>query len=117
MTSLIDRKDASARHVALGALATLASAPEMAAAMRPYLSQVVACLSDSDPSVKKRAVDVLVAVCDASTVEGVVAQLLGALPASDATVRAELVVKVAILAERYPPSMEWCDIRYFVFVT
>jgi AP-2 complex subunit alpha len=47
-------------------------------------------------------------VCDCASVEDVAAQLLRQLPLADAEVRGELVVKVAILAERYAPSLVWC---------
>ena len=76
VTSLLDRKDANGRYVALETLATVASAPDIAAALRPHLPLVLHCLADADPSVKKRTVDVLVTVCDAESVPTIVSQLL-----------------------------------------
>jgi hypothetical protein len=108
MTGLIERKDPNTRYIALGALCTLCESADMAAALQPALPQVVGCLSDSDPGVKKRAIDLLVNVCDQRSVEDVSAQLLRQLPLASAEVRGDLVVKVAILAERYAPSLSWC---------
>lgn len=108
MTSLIERKDPNTRYIALGALCTLCESADMASALQPALPQVVGCLSDSDPGVKKRAIDLLVNVCDQSSIEDVAAQLLRQLPLANADVRGDLVVKVAILAERYAPSLAWC---------
>lgn len=107
MTSLIERKDPNTRFIALSTLCTLCETADMASALQPVLPQVVGCLSDSDPGVKKRAIDLLVNVCDQSSVEQVSAQLLRQLPLASAEVRGELVVKVAILAERYAPSLSW----------
>lgn len=108
MTGLVERKDPNARYIALSSLCSLCASPDMVTALKPHLPQVVACLSDADPAVKKRAIDVLVAACDRSSVESVVSQLVRQLPLADAEVRGELVVRVAILAERYAPSIEWC---------
>lgn len=111
MTGLVERKDPNARYIALSSLCSLCASPDMVAALKPHLPQVVACLGDADPAVKKRAIDVLVAACDRSSVENVVSQLVRQLPLADADVRGELVVRVAILAERYAPSIEWCAAR------
>ena len=108
ITSLLDRKDANGRYVALQALATVSTAPDIAKALRPHLPLVAACLADSDPSVKKRCADVLVSVCDGSNVRQIVDQLLEHLPAAEGAARGDLVVKIAVLAERFPPSLTWC---------
>jgi Adaptin N terminal region len=76
VTSLLDRRDANGRYVALEALAVVAAAPDIAAALRPHLPLISACLSDADPSVRKRTVDVLVTLCSAETVAQIVDQLL-----------------------------------------
>lgn len=68
MTSLIERKDPNTRYIALGALCTLCESADMASALQPALPQVVGCLSDADPGVKKRAIDLLVNVCDLSLI-------------------------------------------------
>lgn len=107
ITSLLDRRDANGRYVALETLATVSTAPDIAAALRPHLPLVSACLVDADPSVRRRAIDVLVSVCDAHSVEEIVGQLLEHMPRASPEARGDLVVKIAVLAERFPPSLRW----------
>jgi C4-dicarboxylate transporter len=76
VTSLLDRRDANGRYIALEALAAVAAAPDIAAALRPHLPLISACLSDADPSVRKRTVNVLVTLCSAETVAQIADQLL-----------------------------------------
>jgi AP-2 complex subunit alpha len=107
ITSLLERRDANVRYVALETLAAVTDAPDVAAALRPHLPLISACLEDTDPSVKRRAVDVLISVCDAQSVVQIVAQLLEHLSHADVETRGDLVVKIAVLAERFPPSRAW----------
>ena len=76
VTSLLDRRDANGRYVALETLTAVAAAPDIAAALRPHLSLVSLCLMDPDPSVKKKTVDVLCTVCSPDSVPAISRQLL-----------------------------------------
>ena len=58
-------------------------------------------LHDADISIRKRALDLLYAMCDASNAQDIVSSLLTYLVTADFNIREELALKTAILAERY----------------
>jgi hypothetical protein len=107
VTSLLERKNTNSRYIALEVLAAVSSAPDVAAALRPHLALVSACLADSDPSIQKRTLDVLVSVCNAESVPSIVAQLLKHLEVADGSMRGNLIIKIAVLAEGFPSSLPW----------
>lgn len=59
-------------------------------------------LKDADVSIRRRAVDLLFTMCSSSSVKEIVAELLNYLEIADFSMREELVLKTAILAERFP---------------
>ncbi len=66
-----------------------------------------AATQDPDTSIRRRSMDLLYALCDASCVEELVKEMLAYLVASDFSVREEIVLKVAILAEKFAPNVQW----------
>lgn len=62
---------------------------------------------DADVSIRRRALDLLFSCCSASTAELVVDELLRYAVVADLGLREELVLKVAILAEKFAPSVQW----------
>lgn len=64
-------------------------------------------LKDQDISIRRRALDLVYSMCDTSTVRETVAELLSYLETADMHLKEELVLKIAILAERYRVSDEW----------
>lgn len=58
-------------------------------------------------SVRQRAVDLLYAMCDRSNAEEIVQEMLNYLETADYSIREEMVLKVAILAEKYATDYSW----------
>lgn len=58
-------------------------------------------------SVRQRAVDLLYAMCDKSNSEEIVHEMLAYLETADYSIREEMVLKVAILAEKYASDYTW----------
>eukprot|EP00198_Chlamydomonas_reinhardtii_P001583 XP_001690919.1 alpha-adaptin [Chlamydomonas reinhardtii] len=101
-------KDPNAKYLALDSLARLAGAmPEVLEGVRHHQATVMASLKDPDVSIRRRALDLLFAMCDAASAPEVVGELLKHLVVADFGVREELVLKIAILAEKFAPSMQW----------
>ncbi|KAG2494582.1 hypothetical protein HYH03_007348 [Edaphochlamys debaryana] len=101
-------KDPNAKYLALDSLARLAGAmPEVLEGVRAQQGTVMASLKDPDVSIRRRALDLLFAMCDAAIAPEVVGELLKHLVVADFGVREELVLKIAILAEKFAPSMQW----------
>ena len=56
---------------------------------------------------RQRAVDLLYAMCDRTNAEKIVHEMLGYLEAADYSIREEMVLKTAILAEKYATDYNW----------
>eukprot|EP00038_Savillea_parva_P000704 m.98081 g.98081 ORF g.98081 m.98081 type:complete len:964 (+) comp10245_c0_seq3:69-2960(+) len=99
------------RFLALEALAGLAQTTYARDEVRKNLPEVLASLKSSDgrddPTVHRKAVDVLYNACDNETVQTVVKDLLIFLKKSDYSIREEVVLKIAILAEKYATDFTW----------
>jgi len=63
--------------------------------------------TERDVSVRQRAVDLLYAMCDKSNAEEIVQEMLNYLETADYSIREEMVLKVAILAEKYATDYTW----------
>ncbi|KAJ8795565.1 hypothetical protein J1605_002327 [Eschrichtius robustus] len=63
--------------------------------------------TERDVSVRQRAVDLLYAMCDRSNAQQIVAEMLSYLETADYSIREEIVLKVAILAEKYAVDYTW----------
>jgi AP-2 complex subunit alpha len=66
-----------------------------------YLPRVIASLQDVDVSIRKRALDVLYITANKTTSKHVVSKLIESLAVSDAEMKSNIVVKIAILAENH----------------
>ena len=75
--------------------------------MQRHRNTIVDCLKDADISIRRRALDLLFAMCDRSTAESIVKELLSYLAIADYAIRDEMVLKLAILAERFAPDLRW----------
>lgn len=63
----------------------------------------MATLKDADISIRRRGLDLLFTMCNNQNVRDIVDELLKYLEIADFTMRDELVLKTAVLAERYCP--------------
>jgi len=103
----LNSKDANIKYLALETLARLALVPEILDTIRVHQATVITSLRDVDLSIRKRSMDLLFTMCDASCAEELVREMLSYLVTSELGMREELVLKVAILAEKWAPSVQW----------
>ena len=76
--------------------------------MKKHLDTVIQALkTERDVSVRQRAVDLLYAMCDRSNAERIVQEMLAYLEAADYSIREEMVLKTAILSEKYATDYNW----------
>jgi len=61
---------------------------------------IIACLRDGDVSIRRRALDLLFIMCTSDNSAEIVDELLSYLTLADYSMREELVLKTAVLAER-----------------
>ena len=64
-------------------------------------------LRDPDISIRRRALDILYLMCSSQTAGKVIEDLLSYVDESDLLFREELVLKIAILAEKFADDLMW----------
>jgi len=99
-------KDANIRYLGLSAMSTVARA-DGPAETQQHEKTVLESLKDADESVRKRALDLLYAMTDQTNAEGIVSELLVNLSTCEANMKTNMVVKIAILAEKYASKFHW----------
>ncbi|KAG5355227.1 AP-2 complex subunit alpha [Yarrowia sp. E02] len=111
----ISSKETNLRYLALTALARLAARYEVSSQMsensvlpvKKFLVTVLGNLKDKDISIRRKSLDVLYCVCDSSNVKTIVAELLKYLVTADFAIREEMVIKIAVLVEKYATEYKW----------
>jgi AP-2 complex subunit alpha len=66
-------------------------------------------LKDADICVRQRALDLLFVICDTNNADRIVDELVAHLVVADASIREEMVLKIAILAEKYTTDRWYVD--------
>lgn len=103
----ITARETNVRYLGLEAMAHLAAHEESLDYLRKHQQTVLLALRDKDVSVRRRALDLLYSMCDASNAKSTVQELLRTLPTADYSLREEMVLKIAILAEKYATESQW----------
>lgn len=76
-------------------------------ALQRYKSQIVQCLDHQDPSIRRRALDVISALIDEKNVETLIPEILAYVRLADAEFRSELIAKIYSATQRFAPTNEW----------
>lgn len=76
-------------------------------ALQRYKTQIVNCLDHKDPSVRRRALDVISALIDEKNVETLIPEILGFVKLADSDFRSELIAKIYTATQRFAPTVEW----------
>jgi AP-2 complex subunit alpha len=105
--SFLTAKTTNVRYLALDALVNVAIVGVERAALRRHADTIMKMLEDPDVSIRRRALDVLYCMCDEQLAKKIVSELLRYLIVADYNVREDLVVKIAILAERFATVYSW----------
>ena len=98
----ISIREANIRYLGLETMARLSQQqPETMEQLKKHQSTILFSLKDPDISIRRRALDLVYSMCDTSTVKETVSELLTFLTNADVSIKEELVLKIAILAERF----------------
>ncbi|XP_044536002.1 AP-2 complex subunit alpha-2 isoform X2 [Gracilinanus agilis] len=104
----LQHRETNLRYLALESMCALASSEFSHEAVKTHIDTVINALkTERDVSVRQRAVDLLYAMCDRSNAQQIVAEMLNYLETADYSIREEIVLKVAILAEKYAVDYTW----------
>ncbi|ORC85149.1 putative alpha-adaptin-like [Trypanosoma theileri] len=110
-TFITEKKDSNLRYMGLNLLSRLcsskASPNDYRDYSKQYQEQIVVALHDPDVSIRTKALDVTVNMCDKDNATEVIEELLSYLPISDGTFKENLVLAIARLSEIYCTDYGW----------
>ncbi|WWC90553.1 uncharacterized protein L201_005489 [Kwoniella dendrophila CBS 6074] len=100
-------KETNVRYLGLDAMAHLAATSSSLDSIKKHQNIIIQSLKDRDISVRRRALDLLYSMCDTSNSKVIVGELVRYLQVADYNLREEMVLKIAILTERFATEYEW----------
>ncbi|ADV23640.1 AP-2 complex subunit alpha [Cryptococcus gattii E566] len=100
-------KETNVRYLGLDAMAHLAATSNSLEAVKKHQNIIIQGLKDRDISVRRRALDLLYSMCDTSNAKVIVGELVRYLQVADYNLREDMVLKIAILTERFATEYEW----------
>jgi len=103
----ISVREPNIRYLGLMTMAKLAKLEGSSEGVKKHQATVLVSLKDADISVRRRALDLLFVMCDTDNAERIVDELVNHLVVADAAIREEMVLKSAILAEKYATDLRW----------
>ncbi|KAI0963578.1 hypothetical protein AcW1_000619 [Taiwanofungus camphoratus] len=107
LARFISSKETNVRYLGLDTMAHLAAQTDSLGAIKKHQGTIILSLRDKDISVRRRALDLLYSMCDTDNSELIVGELLRYLKVADYGLREEVVLKIAILTEKYASTYKW----------
>jgi len=107
LAGFILSKETNVRYLGLDTMSHLAARSDDLTVLKKHQDTIILSLRDKDISVRRRGLDLLYSMCDSTNAKVIVGELLRYLGISDYTLREELVLKVAILTEKFATEYEW----------
>ncbi|KAJ7932397.1 adaptin N terminal region-domain-containing protein [Mycena leptocephala] len=107
LARFISSKETNVRYLGLDTMAHLAARADSLGPIKKQQDIIILSLRDKDISVRRRALDLLYSMCDVDNSELIVGELLRYLKVADYALREEMVLKIAILTEKYASSYKW----------
>lgn len=103
----ITSRETNVRYLGLEAMTHLAARSETLEPIKKHQSTIIGSLRDRDISVRRKALDLLYSMCDPTNAQPIVSELLKYLQSADFAIREEMVLKIAILTEKYATEYQW----------
>ncbi|KAI8992585.1 adaptin N terminal region-domain-containing protein [Pilobolus umbonatus] len=103
----ISSKETNVRYLGLETMAHLAACSDSLEPIKRHQDTILMSLRDKDISVRRRGLDLLYSMCDMSNAKIIVSELLRYLQVADYAMREEMVLKIAILAEKFASTYSW----------
>ena len=103
----IQSRETNVRYLGLDAMTHFAARNETLDPIKRHQNIIIGSLRDRDISVRRKGLDLLYSMCDPSNSEPIVNELLKYLQSADFAIREEMVLKIAILTEKYATNIQW----------
>lgn len=107
LARFISSKETNVRYLGLDTMAHLAARADHLDAIKRHQGTIILSLRDKDISVRRRGLDLMYSMCDVDNSELIVGELLRYLKVADYALREEMVLKIAILTEKYASTYKW----------
>ena len=103
----IQSRETNVRYLGLDAMTHLAARSETLGPIKQHQDIILGSLKDRDISVRRKGLDLLYSMCDSTNAQVIVGELLHYLQNADFAIREEMVLKIAILTEKYATDVQW----------
>jgi AP-2 complex subunit alpha len=103
----IQSRETNVRYLGLEAMTHFAARAETLDPIKRHQDIIMASLRDRDISVRRKGLDLLYSMCDPTNSRPIVDELLRYLQSADFAIREEMVLKIAILTEKYATDIQW----------
>ncbi|CDR88083.1 probable alpha-adaptin C [Sporisorium scitamineum] len=100
-------RETNVRYLGLDTMAHLAACAESLEPIKMHQNTIILSLRDKDISVRRRGVDLLYSMCDVTNAKVIVSELLKYMQIADYALREEMVLKIAILTEKFATEYSW----------
>ncbi|KAK9153797.1 hypothetical protein Sjap_001277 [Stephania japonica] len=100
-------REPNIRYLGLENMTRMLMVTDVQDIIKRHQAQIITSLKDPDISIRRRALDLLYAMCDITNAKDIVEELLQYLSAAEFAMREELALKAAILAEKFAPDLAW----------
>ena len=103
----IQSRETNVRYLGLEAMTHFAARAETLDPIKRHQNIIIGSLRDRDISVRRKGLDLLYSMCDPTNAQPIVNELLRYLQSADFAIREEMVLKIAILTEKYATDIQW----------
>lgn len=103
----IQSRETNVRYLGLDAMTHFAARSDTLDPIKRHQSIIMGSLRDRDISVRRKGLDLLYSMCDPTNSQPIVNELLKYLQSADFAIREEMVLKIAILTEKYATDVQW----------
>ena len=103
----IQSRETNVRYLGLDAMTHFAARSDTLDPIKRHQNIIIGSLRDRDISVRRKGLDLLYSMCDTTNAQPIVNELLKYLQTADFSIREEMVLKVAILTEKYATDAQW----------
>ena len=103
----IQSRETNVRYLGLEALTHFAARADSLEPIKRHQNIIIGSLRDRDISVRRKGLDLLYSMCDVTNARPIVNELLKYLQGADYAIREEMVLKIAILTEKYATDIQW----------
>ncbi|RMZ88527.1 hypothetical protein DV736_g4245, partial [Chaetothyriales sp. CBS 134916] len=103
----IQSRETNIRYLGLDAMTHFAARSDTLDPIKKHQNIIIGSLRDRDISVRRKGLDLLYSMCDTTNAQPIVNELMRYLHTADYSIRPEMVLKIAILTEKYATEAQW----------